>query len=63
MIIKELLNLSAQIIQNKKDDAVLLDEKSGLMLIKSSSCTELTATFYKLVPYVVDESCQHIENI
>ena len=49
MTIQSLIKKSIQIVENKEDGVVVLNEKSRFMLLKSSITSDLNATFYEPV--------------
>lgn len=57
---KELLKLSIQTLENTEKGLLVLDEKSGFMLIKSNSNTELSATFYEPVICLILQGAKEI---
>ena len=60
MKIKELLNLSVQILENTEEGCLKLDEQSGFMIIKSNSNTELSATFYEPVICLILQGAKEV---
>lgn len=57
---KELLTISTQALENTKNRLLVLDEKSGFMLIKSNSKTELSATFYEPVICLILQGAKEV---
>lgn len=56
----DLLKLSLQLLKDTEDNVLFLDKKSGLLLLKSTQNTELTATFYDPVICLVLQGSKQV---